>query len=591
MLLMPFMQKWEEDLGLSWLFHSRGELQAPSSVVVISIDQSSSRHFKLPNLARKWPRTLHAKLLNRLNQAGVRVAAFDIFFKSKREGSQDEALAAAIKQVDNVVLFSFLQKQMLNSVDKQGRQSSLMLDELIPPQSIFADQAIALAPNPLPKVPVKVSQFWKFVPEAGDAPTLPLVAYQLYQIESLSQFISLLLEVSPKSSAVINIQGVITSNKKQMVSVMKQLRELLVNDDNLQQMLLMKINSLEINNNARQILLQLFNIYSGAASQYLNYYGPARTVETLPYYKVLESDSVLESLKDKLVFVGFSEHRQWEQQDGFYSVYSNEEGLDISGVEITATAAANLIDGFSVQPLSLFNQILVLLLISACLVFAYNSTRGAWLPVSVVVIGVVYFFIAAHLFALNGFWLPLFIPLFVLIPLVILIGMIWNYQEINKERKNIQRAFGYYLPEDEVNRLARDIATHGLGGQTMHGVCLSTDAQQYTTLSEKLTPQQLTEFMNEYYEAIFTPVKKCGGIISDVVGDSVLALWASPVADSHHREQAIHAAIEIIASVNEFNKKHTGFELPTRIGLHYGTMVIGNVGAVDHYEYRRWAIL
>jgi len=583
---LPFMQSWEEDLGLSWLFHSRGVLPSPESVVVVSIDQSSSRYFNLPNLARKWPRTLHADLLARMRQAGARVVAFDIFFKSSRPGEQDAQLARAIRDADNVVLFSFLQKQVVNTVDDQGRQSRLVLDELLPPQPQFAEAALALAPNPLPKVPIKVSQFWKFVPEAGDAPTLPVVAYQLYRFDYLVQFTGMLAGMYPRVSPVVQWPEQGRARKKMLVAVMKQLREWFIDHRDYTQAIRLHINGPDIKAADRRPLLQLLDLYAGEASQHLNYYGPARSVTTVPYYKLLESDELLATLRDKLVFVGFSEHRQWEQQDGFYSVYSSEDGLDISGVEITASAAANLLDDLAVRPLALYQQAGLFVLFAALLVSVFYRLRGVWLPVVLIALGVAYFALAAYLFSLDGAWLPVFIPLFVLVPFVMLLGMIWNYQEINVERKNIQRAFGYYLPEDEVDRLARDIADHGLGGQLMHGVCLSTDAQQYTSLSEQLSPQQLTAFMNAYYEAIFKPVREQGGIISDVVGDSVMALWASPAENTGLREQAVKAAIAIVESVNAFNRQHPEHALPTRVGLHYGTMVIGNVGAVDHYEYR-----
>jgi adenylate cyclase len=71
-----------------------------------------------------------------------------------------------------------------------------------------------------------------------------------------------------------------------------------------------------------------------------------------------------------------------------------------------------------------------------------------------------------------------------------------------------------------------------------------------------------------------------------VVGDSVMALWANPVENLHQRQQAVNAALDILDRVSEFNHLHPGHELPTRIGLHYGAMMIGHVGAVDHYEYR-----
>ena len=582
--ILPAVQAWEEDLGLSWLYHARGLTQSPDSVVVVSIDKSSSKHFGLPNLARKWPRSLHARLLDRLHLAGARLVVFDIHFRVSRNNADDQLLAQSIRDFGDVILFNFLQKNVVNAVDDQGRVSHLVIDELIPPLAMFAEAAAILAPNPLPKVPVKVSQFWKFVPEAGDAPTLPVVSYQLYHEQLLYEFIDRLSMVSEHTFNDYKQSG--QWSRATFADLMRDLHELFVQDKDLALRMQKSLEQTAMTVQKRRALNNMLTLYASHASQYVNYYGPPHSIKTIPFYQVLESDEVLAELKDKLVFVGFSEHRQWEQQDGFYSVYSNEEGLDISGVEITATAAANLIDGTAVKPTTLGMRFLVLLLFAVVLVVIFRKSHGAWLPVSLMLAGGLYFILAWQWFAYDGCWLPLVVPLLVQLPMVMLVGMSWNYQELNRQRKNIQRAFGYYLPEGEVNRLARDITHHGLGGKLMHGICLSTDAQQYTRLSEKMQPQQLSVFMNEYYEAIFKPVRRHAGIISDVVGDSVMALWTNPSGSQQQREQAVHAAIEIMHSVEHFNQRHQDNALPTRIGLHYGAMVIGNVGAVDHYEYR-----
>jgi adenylate cyclase len=92
--------------------------------------------------------------------------------------------------------------------------------------------------------------------------------------------------------------------------------------------------------------------------------------------------------------------------------------------------------------------------------------------------------------------------------------------------------------------------------------------------------------MNRYYEAIFQPVMQHGGIVSDVVGDSMLSIWATGAPDAALRNQACLAALEIATAVRRFNQASAVFQLPTRIGLHSGRMVLGNIGAVDHYEYR-----
>lgn len=585
-LFVPVLHNMEEDLGLGWLFQARGERIPPEQVVVVSIDLSSSKYFKLPNLTSKWPRKLHALLLDRLHQAGARAVLFDVHFRYPRGQEQDSELAKAIRQSGNVILFAFLKKQVMNTVDPYGRVSQLVIDELIAPVSVLASGAVAVVPNPLPKVPVKVSQFWKFIPEAGDSPTLPSAGFQLFVLDHLPGFMRLVSGSLGYDAVQFEVRPDQIIKQKKLVAVMKKIHQIFARHTHLRADLKKRIENGSFSEEQKKIYTRLLNLYVGESSQFINYYGPPRSINTIPVYKVMDSDDSLAVLKDKLVFVGFSERRQWEQQDGFYTVYSNPDGLDISGVEITATAAANLLNNDAIQSLVIAAQLGVFLLLALLLAFLFLRFRGLAFPLTMLLTAGLYYVLVQLLFNAENLWLPLATPELVILPLILTMGMIWNYQEINRERKNIQRVFGYYLPETEINRLVRDVSGDVSGGQLMHGICLSTDAQQYTQLSERLPPQQLTNFINEYYEAIFTPVKQHKGIISDVVGDSVMALWASPVEHHEYRNHAVEAALEILGSVATFNRKHPGFELPTRVGLHYGTMVLGNVGAIDHYEYR-----
>jgi adenylate cyclase len=65
----------------------------------------------------------------------------------------------------------------------------------------------------------------------------------------------------------------------------------------------------------------------------------------------------------------------------------------------------------------------------------------------------------------------------------------------------------------------------------------------------------------------------------------MLAIWAMPQADEATRVHACNAALEVVFAVDRFNRSHT-LHLPTRVGLHYGQMRLGNIGSSDHYEYR-----
>jgi adenylate cyclase len=100
--------------------------------------------------------------------------------------------------------------------------------------------------------------------------------------------------------------------------------------------------------------------------------------------------------------------------------------------------------------------------------------------------------------------------------------------------------------------------------------------------------------MNAYFEAVFGPVREHGGIVSDVKGDSMLAVWFALNPDATLRHQACLAALEIARAVRWFNQgvsvqikeSFEGLQLPTRIGMDAGVISLGTVGGGDHYEYR-----
>ena len=110
----------------------------------------------------------------------------------------------------------------------------------------------------------------------------------------------------------------------------------------------------------------LLGLYAGASSRYLNYYGPPRTIRTIPFDVAARSHENLD-LDGKMVFVGGSEPRQSEQQDYFHSIFSQQTGANLSGVEIGATAFANLLEQRSLVPLPMWANLLFVALWGAAL--------------------------------------------------------------------------------------------------------------------------------------------------------------------------------------------------------------------------------
>ncbi|OEU51551.1 MAG: hypothetical protein BA872_00130 [Desulfobacterales bacterium C00003060] len=594
--LAPFGLSLEENIGLDLLFKLRGVREAPSDVIIVTADKVSADKLNVPTEPHKWPRSLHARLIDNLVKKGAAVIAFDMVFDEARSYEHDNLFAEAIKNARNVILSEYLRKEKVLLTDEEGKHAGhLDIERLVPPIPPLARSAVALAPFPLPKVPVKVSQYWMFKKSAGDTATLPVVAFQIFALEVYDEFVHLLGKVSPSQSDKLPYTKDMVITGKGVQSLVHVLRDTFEKEPLIAEKMLEDLQdsrTFSVDTKKAQVLKSLIRMYQHTNSRYLNFYGTPGAIETVPYYRLLESQENSADnqeqfdLSGKAVFVGVSEHLSPEQQDGFYTVFSQSSGVDISGVEIAAIAFANLLEDMAVQPLGFRTHL--------ALVFFWGMGLGILCllfptviaTVSVIGLSLLYLFAALYQFKNTGSWHPLVIPLFFQAPIAYFGTVLWKYSDLNKERQNIKRAFGYYLPSRVVDQLAKNMANMKTSSRMVYGTCLFTDAHHYTALSENMDPKELNSFMNNYYEAVFEPVRQHGGIVSDVVGDSMLAIWATAHPDAALRTQACLTALDIAAAVDRFNQSSGNLQLPTRLGLHSGHMMLGNIGAIDHYEYR-----
>ncbi len=594
--LVPVGLDLEEDIGLDLLFKLRGTREVPSDVIIVTMDKVSADNLNLPTEPEKWPRSLHARLTENLFKEGAAVIAFDIIFDEARSTEHDNLFAQAISNAGNVVLCEYLKKDIVSLSDERGTHTGdLNIERLVPPIPSLAQSALALAPFPLPKVPVKISQYWTFKTGAGDAPTLPIVVFQIFAFEVYDEFIRLLEAVNPSQAEKLphDKDAIITT--KNLEKLIRVQRDIFKKKPSIAEKMLKELqNSKTLLADVRKkpILKSLIRMYQSGNSRYLNFYGPPGTITTVPYYQVLrpqEKSVVTQKQLDfsgRAVFVGLSERLRPEQKDGFTTVFSQKSGLDISGVEIAATAFANLLEDMPVQPPGFLSHLAIIFLwgvVLGILCFLFPTFIAAG---TVIGTSVLYLSATQYQFTSTGSWYPLVLPLFFQGPFAFFGAVLWKYFETNKERQNIRKTFGYFLPDKVVDQLAKSMGDIKTSSQIVYGICLSTDAEQYTTLSETMDPKELSSFMNQYYEAVFEPVKQHGGIVSDVKGDSMLAIWATAHPDAALRNQACLAALDIGSAVHRFKQSSDTLQLPTRIGLHSGHMSLGTIGAIDHYEYR-----
>ncbi len=568
---LPGSARWEEQVGLDLLFKLRGQRPPPRDVEIVSINGKTSSQLGLGEEIPEWPRSLHAQLIERLNAAGARVIAFDIFFKKARNPDTDAEMARAMREAGRVLLVAYLQQQELNDGERNHQ-----LEQLIPPAPLFVDAALATAPFVLPKIPVRVSRFWTFS-GAQQHISLPALTLQ-HRVDPQGKRLRQLLTQSESQSAGLS------DLPHEPLRLAQQLRRNPGLVRHLEELLQQQVRH-TTDPDQYEDLLALTSLYLGPTHPYLNFYGPPGSIPTYPVQNLIgPQDEAVDwsHFRDKAVFVGYSGDYQPRQQDGFYTVFSQPNGLDLSGVEIAATAYANLRHQETLK----HNPVLattLLLVFGLCIVLLLRNLPGlSGIAAGGLFSGACFVGVYA-LFCLQHRWLPWFIPLAVQMPVAMITTQVSHYRQIRNSRERLRQLFGYYLPGDVIDRLIKDNRQPHNQVDSAFGVCLATDAANYTALAENMAPEALQQYLNRYFELLFTPIRYRQGVVSDVIGDAMLAIWPANEADPDLPQQACLAALEIdeLIRISDLEPK-----LVTRMGLHCGDIVMSHVGAIDHFEYR-----
>ena len=300
----------------------------------------------------------------------------------------------------------------------------------------------------------------------------------------------------------------------------------------------------------------MITLYGGPDSRYLNFYGPPGAVLTVPAYQVLgDSGAASEALAGRVVFVGLSDLNN-PHEDDFPTVFSRADGVDIAGVEIAATAFANLLDGRLVEPAALWTE-LAWLGLFGCAIGLIARLLPAAIAVPAALLTAILLYSGAQIaFAREQLWLPVSIPLLIQLPLGMFMGLLLQYRDARRARANISRGMQYYLPD----KVARGFAEAAVDPSTLKehvfAVCMVTDASRFTTLAEGMTPEELSAVLDQYFAILFGVVERHGGLVTDVVGDGTTSVWTAPRPDRASRLNACRAALEISRAIDAFNQRN-----------------------------------
>ncbi|MBT6932145.1 MAG: adenylate/guanylate cyclase domain-containing protein [Proteobacteria bacterium] len=146
-----------------------------------------------------------------------------------------------------------------------------------------------------------------------------------------------------------------------------------------------------------------------------------------------------------------------------------------------------------------------------------------------------------------------------------------------------------YVPKNLVRRLIQlEAKGRGVEAEEREVTILFTDIAGYTSIADGMDPKDLADLLNNYFEVLVTPVTARGGTVDKFIGDALMAFWNAPDEQTDHADLALAAASDIQKATDRFNDTRLAVgekPLRTRIGVHTGRVLVGNIGATERMNY------
>jgi adenylate cyclase len=168
-------------------------------------------------------------------------------------------------------------------------------------------------------------------------------------------------------------------------------------------------------------------------------------------------------------------------------------------------------------------------------------------------------------------------------------GNIWVLHGVGiRDRIRLRRSFEHYLDPRIIQNLVEDEKSPEFGGENREISALFTDVAGFTAFSEATPPAQVAALLHDYFDGVTSAIMESGGLISDFLGDGLLALFGAPQIQNDHADRAVTAALRIDEFASRFMAEQQAHGInwgATRIGVHSGMAMVGNIGTRNRLKY------
>jgi adenylate cyclase len=319
------------------------------------------------------------------------------------------------------------------------------------------------------------------------------------------------------------------------------------------------------------------------ASALVPYRGRQGSFKYLSIVDVLNDVIDIAELKGKIVLVGTT-------APGLLDLRSTPVDPVYPGVEVHANLIAGMLDGnIKQRPPYVVGAELALLLASGlamALLLPLLNPLTSTLTTLLVLVAV----LATNVmvFQHGDLVLPLASGL-VMILVLFTLNMAYGFFIEARGMRQITGLFGQYVPPELVDEMARNPERFNMAPRAQELTVLFSDVRGFTTISESLTPEDLSVYINEYLTNMSLVIREQHrGTLDKYIGDAIMAFWGAPVADAQHARNAVLAALGMQRDAKTLNETFQARGWPTfkiGIGVNSGVMRVGDMGSKIRRAY------
>ena len=509
-----------------FLFASRTNIRARSTVIV-GIDQRSYRTL-IPQYGSmaNWPRTLYAKVLDRLHQARARVIAFDIFFDAAKP--EDPEVATALRRAGNVIM------------------------------------------------PIEAQGPGRLQPKPGFAQEFDLFFHSTATIEKGAAekgFVNVTTDPDTvvRRMPMLLLAGDETAAALPLTAVSHFIRRSKVIDA--------PASESEVYAAGRAIPI------AADGTMVINFLGPPSNPQQgvctiIPFIDVLNGSFDQALVKDRIVLIGLT----IRGLDEFSTPTTGRTRM--WGVEVLGNAIETVLRQRYLVSVSPDVTVWLIYIMGALAALLVATCRPYLATVGMVSLFGFYLLAAGVLFD-GGVLLNLIYPpgaIFLTFGITLVYRVVFE----QAEQRMIREVMGRYLSPSVSQWILKEPERLYLGGQTRQMTVLFSDIRGFTTLSHSLDPQALVSILNEYMTAMTQMVFKHDGVLDKYIGDAIMAFWNAPMEQPDHAKRACGTALDMIDKLQELQMgwKQRGMPiLELGIGINSGPMVVGNMGSLERLAY------